>query len=106
MLTLLTQVFGVKGAQGDLLIEPKLCGRQFEASKTISIYRAFAGRRIKVNFVNSQRFDWGGYKIAKARLNDYDLTGCGSGSIVIKRKMILKLPENRTNSIDIELGRV
>ena len=105
LLTLLTQVFGVRGAEGDLLIEPKLCREQFEMSRTISIYRSFAGRKLRVNFTNPKRLDWGGYKIVKARLNADDLPGCGSGSIIIKRGLILKLRAGRINSIDIVLGR-
>ncbi|MCX5665683.1 MAG: cellobiose phosphorylase [Candidatus Omnitrophica bacterium] len=105
LLTLLTQVFGVKGADGDLLIEPKLCREQFEMSRTISICRTFAGRKLRVNFTNPKRLDWGGYKIVKARLNADDLPGCGSGSIIIRRGLILKLRAGRINSIDIVLGR-
>ncbi len=105
LLTLLTQVFGVRGMDGDLLIEPKLCREQFETSKTISIYRSFAGRKLRVNFINPEELSWGGYKIAKARLNADDLPGCGSGSVIIKRNLLLKLRTNRINSIDIVLSR-
>ena len=104
LLTLLTQVFGVRGKDGSLLIEPKLCREQFEMSKTISIYRSFAGRKLCVNFTNSKKLDWGRYKIVKAGLNTDNLPGCGSGSITINRNLLLKLRADRINSIDIVLG--
>jgi len=104
ILTMLTQAFGVKGKDGDLAIEPKLCREQFRASKTISIERVFAGRRIRVNFSNPERRDWDAYRIRKAWLNGRDLAIMEHGRIIVSRRTIQGLPAGKTNIIDIILG--
>lgn len=104
ILTVLTQVFGVKGRNGDLAIEPKLCREHFRRTKTVSVERPFAGRRICVNFSNPKRCDWDAYRIRKAWLNGKDLPVREHGRIIISRKTIAGLPAGKKNIIDIILG--
>lgn len=103
ILTVLTQAFGVKGIDGDLLIEPKLCAEQFKG-KTISIDRNFAGRRLSVNFSNPKKLEYGRYKIMKATLNSRALPINDPRRLVIDRKAIINLPVTKTNTINIILG--
>ena len=88
ILTLLTQAFGVRGKDGNLLIEPKLCAEQFEGKASISIHRHFAGARVQINISNPQKLDYDKYKILKASLNSKPLQLVNSGSILINRKVI------------------
>jgi cellobiose phosphorylase len=104
VLTLLTQSFGVRGEDGDLLIEPKLCAKQFKKSHTISISRIFAGRRLRINFSNPEKLEYGRYKIVKAGLNSRDIPVTGWERILIDRKDILNLATDKTNTIDIIFG--
>lgn len=104
VLTLLTGVFGVKGKNGDLFIEPKLSAEQFKKSLNIGINRFFAGRRIRVNFYNPERLDFGKYKITHASLNAQELFVKPSPSIIISRKTLLRLPAGKTNILNILLG--
>jgi len=55
VLTLLTQVFGVRGETGDLLIAPKLTPRQFDRNREASVNVVFAGSSIEVVFRNRSR---------------------------------------------------
>jgi hypothetical protein len=68
ILTLLTQVFGIKGEYGDLVIEPKLTAEQFsrhggiprryvrgKSKNTISITAYFADKLIEIRYVNPVR---------------------------------------------------
>ena len=108
ILTMLTQSFGVKGLDGDLAIEPKLCKEQFGRAKgrdAISVTRSFAGRRIRVSFSNPGRADWGSYRIREARLNGMPLAVRERGRVIIPRKTIERLSAGRINRIDISLGR-
>ncbi|MDP2941726.1 MAG: cellobiose phosphorylase, partial [Candidatus Omnitrophota bacterium] len=73
VLTMLTQAFGVRGQDGDLLIEPGLSSAQFQHSALISIEREFAGRRFRVSFFNPQKLNSSKYKIIKASLNHHNL---------------------------------
>ncbi len=104
VLTMLTQVFGIKGKGGDLLIEPKLCLGQFKDTSAISINRNFAGRILEIKFFNPKKLEYGRYRIIKARLNSQDLTFQESQYIVINSRRILSLPSDRINSLKIVLG--
>lgn len=104
VLTLLTAVFGVRGKDGDLFIEPKLQLEQFRHAKALSIKRFFAERTIKVNFSNPKNLPYGRYKITGARLNGYNLNIKKQDSLLISRKLILRLPVNQLNRLDIRLG--
>ena len=104
VLTMLTEVFGIKGKNGDLLIEPKLRKEQFKAATSISITRNFSGRQFKITFSNPKKLDYGKYKIIKASLNNQNLTLNNQSSILISRKTILKLSAKKMHSINIVLG--
>jgi cellobiose phosphorylase len=104
VLTLLTEVFGVKGRDGNLLIEPKLCKEQFKAARSISITRNFSGRQFKITFSNPKKLDYGNYKIIKASLNNQNLTFKNHSCVIINRKTINKLSPHKVNLIGILLG--
>ena len=104
VLTLLTQVFGLRGQDGDLVIEPKLCAEQFKGTSTITINRVFAGRHLQVNFSCPKKLKPDRYKIIKVSLDSCDLPFKESQCIIIKRKTILNLPAQRINILNIILG--
>jgi len=104
MLTLLTESFGVKGIEGDLLIEPKLVKEQFSKAVKICVERKFAGRRLRVNFLNPKRLTYGSYRIVKLFINSEKIPIAVSSRAVVTREVILGLPRGKLNVIDIYLG--
>jgi len=104
ILTMLTQVFGARGRDGDLVIEPKLSAELFHKNASISIERNFAGRRIKIVFLNPSKLDFGRYRITKVRLNSENLSIDKSRYLIITREVILSLPANKLNLIEIHLN--
>lgn len=107
VLTILTQAFGVRGHDGDLVIEPKLCREQFlggDGRGILSVTRSFAGRRLTVRFSNPSRIEWPAYRIREARLNGRDISTVRGRRIIISRKTIEGLPSGRANTIDVVLG--
>ena len=104
ILTLLTQSFGIRGSNGDLLIAPQLSPAQFKDSAQISIERSFANRRLRVIFSNPKKIRRGKYKIAQASLNQRRLSKNDTPRILIPRRTILNLPAGKTNLINIALG--
>lgn len=104
MLTLLTEVFGAKGKDGDLLIEPKLSREQFKRASTISIKRVFAGRKLCINFINPKKLDYARYRITSATLDSRKLAVHDPKRLVISRKTLLSLPQDKLIGIHIELG--
>jgi cellobiose phosphorylase len=104
VLTFLAQVFGVRGKDGDLLIEPKLSPEQFKNTSTIGIARTFAGRTLQIIFSSSKKLNLSRYKIIKARLNGKNLELKDNQSILISRKTILHLSTQKVSTIDVILG--
>lgn len=51
LMTMITEVFGVRGEWGDLVIRPKLVREQFDAQGTASISLHFAGKQLCVTVV-------------------------------------------------------
>ncbi len=74
LLTLLTEVYGVRGHRGDLVIQPKLAVRQFEAGDRLAVRLRFAGKRLEVEHVNPQRLDYGSYRLVSLHINGEDLS--------------------------------
>ena len=70
ILTFITQVFGVRGELGGLVIEPKLVREQFDGEGTAQISLHFAGKAYEITLQNPQRLDYGAYKIVSASCND------------------------------------
>ncbi|MCX5696417.1 MAG: cellobiose phosphorylase [Candidatus Omnitrophica bacterium] len=105
VLTLLTQVFGVRGVYGDLMLEPKLNAEQFKNTKEISITANFAQKRIRVIYSNPLQKDFGKYSIKKISLNNKiianDINSC---RYLFPRKKFLSLAAKNHNMIEVNLG--
>lgn len=98
LFTMLTQVFGVRGEMGDLVIDPKLVKEQFARSGKLSVNTTFSGKRISVNYHNPDKLDYGEYKVESVSINGISLK-----ETLIKRKDFLKLSEKPVNIIDVRL---
>lgn len=85
-LTLFTQVFGVRGQDGDLVIQPNLAVEQFKGRKSISISRVFAGRRLNFTFFKPEKSEDG---------------RCVFQPLHIPRKEILALPKDKIHTFKI-----
>ena len=53
--TMLTEVFGVRGKSGDLLLSPKLVPEQYDAKGTAEVVFSFAGARVRVIYRNPKK---------------------------------------------------
>lgn len=82
LLTMQTQVFGVRGQCGDLLLEPKLTSEQFDANGRAKLCCTAAGRRLRVRYINAGRLDWGQYRLGAVVCGDRQWMG-DSGRLVI-----------------------
>lgn len=105
VLTILTQVFGIRGDDGDLIIEPKLTGEQFKTQDMLSIKTNFADKPIEVRFINPKKKDFTEYLIRKVSFNQKVISQNLSGSLFsIKRKDFLHLANSHSNIIEIILN--
>lgn len=105
LLTQLTEVFGVKGRYGDLVLEPKLVASQFSESGRAAVETLFAGVQLRVSYMNQSRADYGSYKIASITLNGEAVhyEGGEEGTATIARSLLTALSEGLTHEIDVIL---
>ncbi len=105
LLTMVTEVFGIKGRQGDLEISPKLVAGQFDGQGIAAIFTRFAGKSLKVAFSNANRLNYGEYQIDTIKIAGKPSPFERSDrSAILAREAIEKLPDE--GPINIEVGLV
>lgn len=103
MLTMITEVFGVRGELGDLRIEPRLVEEQFDAEGKASICLTFGERRFEVEFLNPKRLPYGTYGI-KTAVCDGDKELRCNGNAAILDKDIIQGMDDSLHRIVVELA--
>jgi cellobiose phosphorylase len=107
LLTMLTEVLGVKGELGDLRLEPKLLERQFDSRDEACVRTMFGGRRLAVVYRNPARRDYGRYQIATVLIDGQSVEYKKLGrAVCIPRGVIAALDETRAHRLDVELAAV
>ena len=105
LLTLLTEVFGVRGLLGDLALSPKLVRSQFDETGEAEVATLFAGRRLRVVYHNPSRLDFGAYDIHAVELDGRPVPfEEHAGAALLPRKMIVGLDEGKTHRVDVSLS--
>jgi cellobiose phosphorylase len=87
IMTLFTQVFGVRGQFGDLVIAPKLTKEQFNKSSGLSVKLNFADKRINISYLNPHKKDYHSYSIKKVS-SDIKFQKISNKELLIKRNII------------------
>jgi cellobiose phosphorylase len=105
LLTVLTEVYGVKGRLGDLMLEPKLLKGWFDGDGQASVRTIFAGRDIIVTYLNPQGKEYGEYAVRRISING-EAIGFESvkGGAVISRGRIEGLEAGEMSRIEVLLG--
>lgn len=99
LLTMVTEVYGVKGVYGDLKIAPKLMKEQFDENGLAGIKLSFAGHRFDISISGGK--DFGDYKIKSARLDKKELA-LENGELLIGKELIKGLDAS-VHSIELTL---
>ena len=102
MLTMVTQVFGVRGEGGDLIIAPKLLAEQFDSQGKASIQIAFANKTLEVIFENTDRKDYGDYTLTSAVCEGRELPVVDNSYGVLSQKTLDSLGDG-LHSVTIKL---
>lgn len=106
LLTVLTEMFGVKGYLGDLVLEPKLLGEQFDEKAKAVVNALFADRDIKVVYINANRLNADEYKISDIKIDGKNISCEKEGNkAVIPRKVLNGLARDMIHEISVELDR-
>lgn len=104
LLTLITQIFGVKGVFGDLHFEPKLTKYYFNEEGMAHISTNFAGYAIDVTYANPDHLDYGEYGIGDVIINGTQVKGKRSKkNTSVTLSDFRDLLNNKSNKIYVEL---
>lgn len=88
MMTVITQMFGVRGEMGDLLFAPKLLKEQFDEKGDASVRLQFAGKNFEVCYHNAGKLDFDAYKVGTVKVNKNALeAGCDRIAVADIAKM-------------------
>ena len=93
MMTMITEVFGVHGSAGDLILYPKLLAEQFDEDGIASIHVSFAGKQLKVIYKNEPGKDFGSYTAASAVCDDTPIEIVKDSYAIVSRKMLEELSD-------------
>ena len=66
LMTLVTEVFGVKGQMGDMIIYPKLMKSQFDENGNAKLKLCFAGKKFDITVQNADLIEYGEYTVKQA----------------------------------------
>lgn len=94
VLTELTQVFGIRGSCGNLILSPKLLKGEFSKDGNARVECKFAGKNLKVCYSNPDRLSFGDYEIKEVILNDgqVQFKRILPSEVMIERSIIEKAP--------------
>ena len=102
MLTVITEVFGVHGEIGDMVISPKLLKEQFDSEGNAELWLPFAGKKFHIVFKNPGRLTYGDYQIKNAVCDGQTELDYHEGNVCLGRKMIDSLSD-MPHKIEVEL---
>jgi len=102
MLTVITEMFGVKGILGDLSLRPKLLLEQFDKEHKACIEMIFAGRELKIEYINPYQKDYGAYYVKQILVDEIPYA-FKAGEPVIERKVIELLENTNKHTITVIL---
>ena len=104
LLTMLTEVFGVKGYRGDLTLEPKLVREQFNPDGKATVFTLFANRKLNITYHNTTRLDYGEYTVKEIKLNGEPMPlGRRGKAVMLSRETVVGLAQERTHLLDVIL---
>ena len=102
LMTMVTEVFGVRGSAGDLHIEPKLVKEQFDSNGVAEINLPFRGHDFTVIYKNKKQKDYGEYELGQVLIDGTCLVEPQRKSVTIPEKWIGEWQETK-HIIEIEL---
>jgi len=102
LLTVMNQMFGIRGLLGDLVIEPKLLKEQFDQKQEVGMNLRFAGYDWQILYENPGNAEYGNYRIHAAFLDGKPIE-IREKQCVLPLTEIKKLDENQVHKIKIVL---
>lgn len=105
LLTMLTEVYGVKGCEGDLFLKPQLLRENFTLEGKASVNCIFANKRLTVEYINHSLLEYKNYQIQNVRIDGVEIKGRPvDGGMIISRHWIEDL-EGIAHRLEVILDR-
>ena len=95
ILTVLQDMYGIRGSLGDLIIQPKLVSEQFDDQNMASVNTVFDSKDLNVRYINKQNLSYNEYKIT-----DLIINGKQSNSYISDNKTII-IPKEEFKKLTI-----
>ncbi len=102
MLTMITEVFGVHGEVGNLVIEPKLVKDQFDEDGFASLQVNFGHKHFDIRIHNKKSLPYGEYKVGSAVCEGVAALTCEENRVVIEKAALAALDDS-VHQIVVEL---
>ncbi|MBQ6888282.1 MAG: cellobiose phosphorylase [Lachnospiraceae bacterium] len=102
MLTMITEVFGVHGEVGKMVIEPKLVSKQFDENGCASIQVNFAHKTFEIQFSNKKGLSYGEYQVGSAICDGSKKLLYEDGRVVISKEELSAMDDSM-HRIEVEL---
>jgi len=102
MLTMITEVYGVRGELGNLTLAPKLVSEQFDAEGNAAIKLNFLKKTFLIRYHNREKRPYGEYRIIKAVCDGEDLKNMTNMSYLDREK--IEALDDTVHVIDVTLG--
>lgn len=104
LLTMLNEVYGVKGSMGNLVMEPKIIREQFDESGEVMVSTIFGGKTINVCYKNLNNKEFGEYKISWVKINGENIQCVfEEGKAILDRSLIEALQSDKTHKLTVGL---
>ncbi len=105
MMTVINEMFGVKGVLGSLCVEPKLLAQQFDEEGSVRLRLWFGGREWEIIYINRSGKEYGQYRIGDIFLNGKKIPASGDGCkcAVVSPKEILAMDQTLLHEMIVEL---
>lgn len=109
MMTVITQMYGVRGYMGDLLLEPKLLLEQFDEQKKASVALTFAGKQFEVVYCNPQQMEYDAYRITEMTVDGQKVIAMSGEeslqkSVMLSKEILQQLDSKKVHRIEVVLG--
>lgn len=91
MLTVITCMFGIRGADGALVIAPNLRTEQFDKENKAEVTLPFQGIQWNVTIENPKKLEAGTYEVRDAMLDENIALSCARGRCYCDRNMLKTL---------------
>ena len=75
LMTVLTEMYGVKGEYGNLKLEPKLLPEQFDSNHEAAVHLEFEGKKLYVKYLNPLMKSYGEYEVKEVIMNGQFVAG-------------------------------